>query len=235
MIDLARALSREPQLLLLDEITAALPSDLAERVFAVMTAVRERGGSVLFITHRLKEVIASCDRATILRDGGAVATIDPEGARGGGDRRLHARARGGASAAARRARRRTPTPAARRRAPATPRRSRSPGSPPGASRDVSFTLQPGEILGIAALEGQGQDELFEVLSGQRRAEAGEVKAAGPAAKARHPYDAISAGVVLVPADRLQALLPQRSVRENIASPRYNRHAPLGRDQHARRG
>src|SRR5207248_5765348 len=73
-----RALSRNPRLLLLDEITAALPSDLAERVFAVMRDVRERGRSVLFITHRLKEVIASCDRATILRDGRAVATIVPE-------------------------------------------------------------------------------------------------------------------------------------------------------------
>src|SRR3954470_12086024 len=56
MLDLARALAREPRLLLLDEITAALPSDLAERVFAVMASSRERGRSVLFITHRLKEV-----------------------------------------------------------------------------------------------------------------------------------------------------------------------------------
>jgi len=54
MVDLARALSRDPQLLLLDEITAALPSDLAERVFTVMSAARERGRSVLFITHRPK-------------------------------------------------------------------------------------------------------------------------------------------------------------------------------------
>src|SRR5262245_58219659 len=78
MIDLARALSRDPQLLLLDEITAALPSDLAERVFAVMGRQRERGRSVLFITHRLNEVIQTCDRATILRYGGAVATIAPQ-------------------------------------------------------------------------------------------------------------------------------------------------------------
>src|SRR4051794_29808667 len=77
MIDLARALARDPQLLMLDEITAALPSDLAERVFAVMRSQRERGRSVLFITHRLNEVIQYCDRATILRDGGAVATIVP--------------------------------------------------------------------------------------------------------------------------------------------------------------
>src|SRR3954471_12614963 len=77
MIDLARALARDPQLLLLDEITAALPSDLAERVFTVMREQRDRGRSVLFITHRLAEVIQACDRATILRDGGAVATIVP--------------------------------------------------------------------------------------------------------------------------------------------------------------
>src|SRR5436190_4517630 len=85
MIDLARALARNPRLLLLDEITAALPSDLAERVFVVMRDARARGRSVLFITHRLKEVIATCDRATILRDGGAVATIEPEE---GGEERI---------------------------------------------------------------------------------------------------------------------------------------------------
>src|SRR5207249_9513838 len=84
MIDLARALTREPQLLLLDEITAALPSDLAERVFATMRAQRERGRSVLFITHRLNEVIASCDRATVLRDGQDVGTLEPQ--KGGEER-----------------------------------------------------------------------------------------------------------------------------------------------------
>jgi ABC-type sugar transport system ATPase subunit len=85
MLDLARALARDPQLLLLDEITAALPSDLADRVFAVMRDWRERGRSVLFITHRLAEVIASCDRATVLRDGHQVGTLEPQE---GGERRI---------------------------------------------------------------------------------------------------------------------------------------------------
>ena len=90
MIDLARALARDPQLLILDEITAALPADLAERVFAVMARQKERGRSALFITHRLREVIALHDRATVLRDGGDVGTLIP---REGGeeDRRVHAR------------------------------------------------------------------------------------------------------------------------------------------------
>src|SRR4051812_26001044 len=77
MLDLARALARDPQLLLLDEITAALPSDLAEKVFAVMREWRDRGRSVLFITHRLAEVTATCDRASVLRDGRTVGTLVP--------------------------------------------------------------------------------------------------------------------------------------------------------------
>jgi len=225
MIDLARALAREPQLLLLDEITAALPSDLAERVFTVMTAVRERGGSVLFITHRLKEVIASCDRATILRDGGAVATIDP---RERGEEAIVGYMLGPEAAEA---------AAVALDHEAEPERPSPPddgavalevaGLSAGLVQDVSFALRPGEILGIAALEGQGQDDLFGVLSGQRTPDAGEIRVAGKPLRARHPYDAIRAGVVLVPADRLQALLPQRSVRENIASPRYNRPGRWG--------
>ena len=219
MIDLARALAREPQLLLLDEITAALPSDLAERVFMVMGAQRERGRSVLFITHRLKEVIASCDRATILRDGGAVATIVPEE---GGEETIVEYMLGPEAALA--------AVAAVERDAGDVRAGGTTGVAAalevvdlsvGLLRSVSFSIRAGEILGVAALEGQGQDDLFAALSGQQSPASGEVRAAGRPLKARHPYDAIRAGVVLVPADRLQALLPQRSVHENIASPGYN--------------
>ena len=222
MIDLARALAREPRLLLLDEITAALPSDLAERVFTVMRDSRERGRSVLFITHRLKEVIATCDRATILRDGGAVATIEPE--EGGEERIVEYMLGPEAAQAAAEALEQDADRAA-------PVRVRAAGERPalevegltvGRLQDVSFSLRPGEILGVAALEGQGQDDLFDVLSGEQTPSGGEIRAGGRPLKARHPYDAIRAGLVLVPADRLHALLPQRSVRENIAAPRYNR-------------
>ena len=93
------------------------------------------------------------------------------------------------------------------------------------------------MLGIAALDGQGQDELFDALAGAAPAEGGEIRVAGKPLKARHPFDAIRAGVVLVPADRLHALLPQRSVRENIASPRYNavrRWGPISMPDEGRR-
>jgi len=226
MVDLARALSRDPQLLLLDEITAALPSDLAERVFTVMSAARERGRSVLFITHRLKEVIATCDRATILRDGTAVATIAP---REGGEERIVEYMLGPEAAAA-------VAGAAELDVEAAPEPVAAAAATPaleveslsvGRVREVSFALRSGEVLGIAALEGQGQDDLFAVLAGERTPGSGQVRANGTVLKARHPYDAIRAGVVLVPADRLQALLPQRSVRENVAAPRYNRIARWG--------
>jgi ribose transport system ATP-binding protein len=221
MIDLARALARDPRLLLLDEITAALPSDLAERVFAVMEEWRRRGRSVLFITHRLAEVIAMCDRATVLRDGRDVGTLVP---REGGERQIVEYMLGpeAATAEARAAEVDETPPEEGAAAEAGGTNLEVADLRVGSLAGVSFSLSAGEILGIAALEGQGQDELFAVLAGERRAEGGEISVGGKALRPRHPYDAIRSGLVLVPADRLLALLPQRSVRENIAAPRYNR-------------
>jgi ribose transport system ATP-binding protein len=236
MVDLARALARDPQLLLLDEITAALPSDLAERVFAVMRERRESGRSVLFITHRLAEVIAVCDRATILRDGRDVGTIVPQE---GGEEEIVTHMLGPEAARAEvEAKERDEEAAPAAAAPAGAARALEVVNlAVGGVQNVSFALSPGEILGIAALEGQGQDELFQALSGERSPDSGEVRVAGRPLKARHPYDVISAGVVLVPADRLHALLPQRSVRENIAAPRYNsvrRWGPIDMREEGRR-
>ena len=83
---------------------------------------------------------------------------------------------------------------------------------------VSFELHAGEVLGLVALEGQGQDELFEVLAGARRQDGGTLLVGGRPRRFGHPADAIAAGLVYVPADRVEALLMQRSVRENIALP-----------------
>ena len=77
VVDLARALARDPQVLLLDEITAALTADQAERVFALLADWRKQGRAAVLITHRLAEVRRICDRATILRDGRNVALFEP--------------------------------------------------------------------------------------------------------------------------------------------------------------
>jgi ribose transport system ATP-binding protein len=84
--------------------------------------------------------------------------------------------------------------------------------------DVSFDLHKGEVLGVVALEGQGQDELFEVLAGFLRPVSGTIEIDGAPVRFGHPADAIAAGHSYVPGDRAHALLMQRSVRENIALP-----------------
>jgi len=210
LIDLSRAIASNPSILMLDEITAALPADLSERVFAVVDEWRKGGKSVIFISHRMAEVSALCDRATVLRDGVTVGVTETRGA----EAKIVNMMLGQdvAKAAAKEQERRA--------------RSAAPEGPPAlevrnltyghALKDVSFSVAPGEVLGVAALEGQGQEELFDCIAGVRRADAGEIRAEGRALKLRHPADAIQAGLVLVPANRLQALLPQRSIRENVA-------------------
>jgi ribose transport system ATP-binding protein len=85
-------------------------------------------------------------------------------------------------------------------------------------RNVSFQLFPSEVLGVIALEGQGQDELFDILAGSDRPVSGDILVDGREVSFRHPADAIREGMVFVPADRAEALLMQRSVRHNIALP-----------------
>lgn len=213
LLDLARAMANEPDLLMLDEITAALPADQAEHVFAVMNEWRERGHSVMFITHRLGEVLRVCDRATVLRDGTDVATFAP---RDVGESGLVEAMLGDVAAAVESDGRSL----AAADAPVVLQANKL------ASRDrvrgISLELRAGEVLGVAALEGQGQERLFDLLSGDRRPDSGAIIVNGEPLNARSPYDAVRQGVVLVPSDRLHALLPKRSVRENLATPMYNR-------------
>jgi ribose transport system ATP-binding protein len=243
MLDLARALARDPQLLLLDEITAALPSDLAVKVFDVMREWKQRGRSVLFITHRLAEVTATCDRASVLRDGRTVGTLVPKPgeeekivelmlgtSRTELAQSIEAETREAAAPVVEVA-----APKAAAGEPQLEVRNLVVGDDPGG---LSFALRPGEILGVAALEGQGQDLLFDYLAGQRRpSSGGEMRVAGRPFSPRTPYEAIRSGVVLVPADRVLALLPQRPIRENIAAPLFNRISrwgPINRGDERRR-
>jgi ribose transport system ATP-binding protein len=209
LIDLSRALASNPSILLLDEITAALPADLSERVFAVVREWRRSGKSVIFISHRMAEVAALCDRATVLRDGVTVGVTRTAGAEG----KIVNMMLGTDVAKAAAAVERRVISTSADTPPALEVRNLTYGH---ALRDVSFSVAPGEVLGVAALEGQGQEELFDCIAGVRRADSGEVRARGEVLRLRHPADAIRAGLVLVPANRLQALLHQRSIRENVA-------------------
>jgi ribose transport system ATP-binding protein len=222
LIDLARALASEPKLLLLDEITAALSADLAEKVFAMVRRRREQGHSVIFISHRMAEVSAICDRATVLRDGITVGVTDT--AAGSQDRIVTLMLGTEIAKAIPKAAHAAPTRASSSVAPALEVRSLRCGH---LLQDVSLSVHPGEVLGVAALEGQGQEELFHCIAGVRRFDDGAILAQGKPLKLRHPADAISAGLVLVPANRLQALLQQRSIRENVALPMFRRLSAWG--------
>ncbi|MGB8360954.1 MAG: sugar ABC transporter ATP-binding protein [Acidimicrobiia bacterium] len=214
IIDLARALAIEPDVLMLDEMTAALPANLTERVLGVVNGLRGGDRCTIFISHRMTEIASVCDRATVLREGDTVGVVGV-GDEDSADRIVELMLGDVAVEMAE-----------------TSEKSQSPHSSEhvrprievrnvGAQsrlRDVSFRLFPGEVLGVVALEGQGQDELFDILAGSDRPTTGDVLVDGEAVSFRHPADAIRRGVVFVPADRAEALLMQRPVRDNVALP-----------------
>ena len=221
IVDLARALAIEPDVLMLDEMTAALPANLTERVLEVVGRIRGGSRSVIFISHRLIEIAAVCDRATVLREGETVGVVDVSA--GSEDRIVELMLGQSAKSMVSTQGRAT----AHRIEGAKPRIAARNLAAGTRLHDVSFDLYPGEVLGVVALEGQGQDELFDILSGSRRAASGQLEVDGRAVSFGHPADAISAGLVYVPADRAEALLMQRSVRENIALPLVTRLSQWG--------
>lgn len=213
ILDLARALAIEPDVLLLDEMTAALPANLAEKVLEVVRRQSRTGRSVIFISHRFLEISSLCDRATVLRDGETVGVVDI--APGIEERivELMLGARIEKARAAARRERKTEAPA-----DAQPRLSARNLSVGTKLHDVSFDLANGEVAGVVALEGQGQDELFAALAGSTRLSGGSISVDGRPVQFHRPADAINAGIAYVPGDRSEALLMQRPVRENIALP-----------------
>ncbi len=212
IIDLARALAIEPDVLLLDEITAALPANLTERV---LYAVRQQGAerSVIFISHRMIEIAAVCDRATVLREGRTVGVVDVTS---GSEDKIVELMLGEAAHTI--GRPELSAHSAVSRVGQTPRISARKLSDGRRLRDATFDLHQGEVLGVVALEGQGQDELFDILSGGERPSSGTMLLDDQPVSFHHPADAIRHQVVFVAADRAEALLMQRSVRENISLP-----------------
>ena len=212
MIDLARALSHGPELLILDEITAALPIDLAEKVISVMNNQKAKGKSVIFISHRLAEIEEICDRATVLRDGVNVDTF--EASQGSEERIVQAMLGDKNNVNSNEVR------LSKSNINAETLMEVKGISGGKHLKDLSFNIKKGEVLGVAALEGQGQDLLFEILAGQSKPDSGEILINGEKVTFNHPTDAIKLGISYVPGDRKSALMPQRSIRENLALTRF---------------
>ncbi len=228
IIDLARAIAGNPHVLLLDEITAALTAEQAERVFAFLAHWKQQDKSAVLITHRLAEVLRICDRATILRDGQNVSQLDTrrtptanDDAEDLNEHTLVAAMLGSARQI------REPSlrePAAAQRQPGPARFEVRQLGFEQSIQNVSFAVHAGEVLGLVALEGQGQELLFDLLAGESRPTAGAIVVEGQVRRFRSPADAVKQGVVLVPGDRQQALLPSLPVHQNLAVSLFNRPA-----------
>ncbi|HVT70487.1 MAG TPA: sugar ABC transporter ATP-binding protein [Trebonia sp.] len=219
LVTIARALIRPWQLLILDESTSALDSSQRDRLFDYLRLARSQGKTVLFTSHRMDEVLGLADRITVLRQGATVATMAVgEASRAGILRHMSGRADVVEAVTAGEAQ-----PPGRARRPDPPR-------PPvlraeelvlrTASRPVSLEVRPGEILGLAGLEGQGQAEFAECVCGLRRPESGQVLVLATSGESRavRSYGAANRlGIRYVPRDRrYEGLFGPLSVFDNFA-------------------
>jgi rhamnose transport system ATP-binding protein len=216
LVEIAKALSAEARVLVMDEPTAALTGVEVERLFAVARSLREDGAALVFISHRFEEITALCQRVTIMRDGRHVST-DPltdltvdEMVRRMVGRDLDA---------------------------LFPKQDVEPGSTvlqvEGLSReavftDVSFEVRAGEIVALAGLVGSGRSEVVQSIFGVDPRDAGTVRVNGKALKAGSPRAAMAAGVALVPEDRRQqGLVMELSIERNVTLPRSRKLSKLG--------
>jgi len=192
LVEIVKCLARNPKLLILDEPTAPLERSHVELLFSLLKTRKSQGDSTIFISHRMPEVTEICDYLVVFRNGRTAGTIDFE--REGKDERKIIELMTGEAAEVRGARERSVSSA--RKVLEVQGLSVGPKL-----RDVSLTVHAGEIVGLAGLHGQGQEELMLSLAGFTRAERGRVLVDGRACRLRHPADAIRAGMALVPGDR----------------------------------
>ena len=191
----------------MDEPTAALTAGEAERLFAVLREIRRSGRSVLYVSHRLDEVMRLCDRVTVLRDGAVVATSPiAETSEDEIIRMMIGREVGEA---------RPPQPTAVGDEIAL----EANGLAGPGVRSVILSLRQGEIVGLAGLAGAGQSELLKLLIGAERRKGGVVRLAGRNFPRASPADAWAAGLAYVPRERrAEGLFLARAISENIALP-----------------
>jgi ribose transport system ATP-binding protein len=217
LVGVAKALFRNPQVLIFDEATAALDKEERFLLFDVIRRVRDEGVAVLYITHHLDEVASVGDRVTVMRDGGVVAECRPDAP----EEELVEHIAG----------RRV---SMQRQSVETRVSSKGPAlvvreiSLSGALRGVSFEAGTGEILGVYGVGSCGVDELAEVLAGASRPDVGEVVVQGRVRSRAGVSGALRDGVAYLPGERGRAgIVPTLSVEENISLSNLHRLARGG--------
>jgi ABC-type sugar transport system ATPase subunit len=214
LVMIARGLYREARVIVLDEPSAALTDEEIATLHAVVRRLASRGRAVVYITHRLGEVLDLTDRVVVMRDG---TVVDDRPTRGLRRRDLLAAITGKPGA----------DDEARRPAPLTAGETvmavRGLGRA-AAVRDVSFEIRAGEVLGVAGLVGSGRTELARLLAGADRRTAGSIQVRGREVDLRSPRDALAAGIALIPEDRRnQGLVLGFGTRANVTLATLPRH------------
>jgi simple sugar transport system ATP-binding protein len=220
-VEILKALYRGAEILILDEPTAVLSPQEAQELFEIIRALKAQGKSIIFISHKLNEVLDIADRITTLRRGVVVDTIPAEGATEEGLARMMV----GRDVLL--------------------RVDKTPGRPGGpllevehltvlndleleAVKDVSFEVRANEILGIAGVDGNGQSELIDAIAGLRHPSSGRIVLAGTDVTAASPRAALDAGLGHIPEDRhRRGLVLPFTLTENLALRGY-RSAPNSR-------
>jgi ribose transport system ATP-binding protein len=219
-IEIAKAMARKPRVLLLDEATSTLPVADVDWLGRQIERFKAAGVTIVFITHRMAEVRRFCDSMTVLRNGRHVGSYKLDDV---GDAEV-VRLMIGRSLGAIYPPRTEPAPAAA----VTPAIEVDELTVEGRLAKVSFAVRPGEVVGVAALQGMGQRELFDALYGVARAGDGALRRAGRRVALTSPAAAVAAGITLVPEDRkTEGLSLRLSGLENATLPVISRMARAG--------
>ncbi len=204
IIEIAKAISLDARVLIMDEPTAALSGVEVERLFAVARSLRDEGRALMFISHRFDEVFALCDTVTVMRDGSYISTDAIAEVTEAEIVRLMV---------------------GREVTDLFPKQAAEIGEPllevdglsmPGVFHDISFAVRAGEIVALAGLVGAGRSEVARAVFGVDPYEQGRVRVAGELLAAHNPAAAMRAGLALVPEDRRkQGLVIDATVASNI--------------------
>ena len=225
MVEIAKALARKPRLLILDEATSALTAADVAKVFVVLKRLRQEGLALLFISHRMHEIAELADESTVFRNGANVATY-VAGTKTDNEVVEMMIGREYSHIF-------PPKPAGRAKSAAPLFEVRNL-SWSDRLRDISFTAEAGEVVGLGGLDGQGQRELLLALFGVLRGVSGEIRVAGTPVSPSSPHaaKAKAIGMALIPEDRkTEGLMLPMSVRENLsfaALPRVSKGGVIDR-------
>jgi ribose transport system ATP-binding protein len=221
MVELAKTLHAKPRLLIMDEPTSTLSRSEVEVLFGLLQRIKEQGIAVLYVSHRLSEVMEISDRVTVLRDGKRIITVNACDSTVDQLVRLML----GRAVEHRFSRRHSASHAQHETRHEVLRVEHLTRSP--AFEDISFSLYTGEIIGLAGLVGSGRTALVRSLFGFEASESGTIYVDGQPVLIQSPHDAVILGMGMLPEDRQQqALLLEMSARENITLAALGERGPL---------